>query len=60
MAKIIFLPQGKEVDADGHLSILQLAQKIGLPLQFTCRRKSDFLCSSLAAVKRNAANARLL
>jgi uncharacterized 2Fe-2S/4Fe-4S cluster protein (DUF4445 family) len=39
MAKIIFLPQGKEVDADGHLSILQLAQKIGLPLQFTCGGK---------------------
>jgi uncharacterized 2Fe-2S/4Fe-4S cluster protein (DUF4445 family) len=39
MPKIIFLPQGKEVDVDGHLSILQLAQKIGLPLESTCGGK---------------------
>ncbi len=36
MARLIFMPQGKEVDADGRLSILQLAQKIGLPLPSTC------------------------
>ncbi|MGD9031575.1 MAG: ASKHA domain-containing protein [Desulfobacteraceae bacterium] len=39
MAKIIFMPQGKEADADGHMSILQLAQKVGLPLQSTCGGK---------------------
>lgn len=39
MAKVIFMPQGKEVEADGHLSILQLAQEIGLPLQSTCGGK---------------------
>jgi uncharacterized 2Fe-2S/4Fe-4S cluster protein (DUF4445 family) len=39
MAKIIFMPQGKETEADGHMSILQLAQKIGLPLQSTCGGK---------------------
>jgi uncharacterized 2Fe-2S/4Fe-4S cluster protein (DUF4445 family) len=39
MAKITFVPQGKEVDVDGHMSILQLAQKIGLPLQSTCGGK---------------------
>jgi uncharacterized 2Fe-2S/4Fe-4S cluster protein (DUF4445 family) len=39
MAKLIFLPQGKEIDVDGHMSILQLAQKIGLPLQSTCGGK---------------------
>jgi len=39
MAKVIFMPQGKEVDTDGHLSILQLAQEIGLPLQSTCGGK---------------------
>ena len=36
MARLIFMPHGKEVDADGRLSILQLAQKIGLPLPSTC------------------------
>jgi uncharacterized 2Fe-2S/4Fe-4S cluster protein (DUF4445 family) len=39
MAKIIFVPQGKAVDVDGHLSILQLAQEIGLSLQSTCGGK---------------------
>jgi len=39
MAKVIFLPQGKEVHVDGHLSILQLAREIGLPLQSTCGGK---------------------
>jgi len=39
MAKVIFMPQGKEVEADGHLSILQLAQEMGLPLQSTCGGK---------------------
>jgi uncharacterized 2Fe-2S/4Fe-4S cluster protein (DUF4445 family) len=39
MAKIIFMPQGKKADADGHTSILQLAQKVGLPLQSTCGGK---------------------
>lgn len=33
------MPQGKEVDADGRLSILQLAQKIGLPLPSACGGK---------------------
>jgi uncharacterized 2Fe-2S/4Fe-4S cluster protein (DUF4445 family) len=39
MAKIIFVPQGIEAEADGRMSILQLAQKIGLPLQSTCGGK---------------------
>ena len=39
MAKIIFMPQGKEGNADGKMSVLQLAQKIGLPLQSTCGGK---------------------
>ena len=39
MPKIIFMPQGKEGEADGKMSILQLAQKIGLPLQSTCGGK---------------------
>ena len=39
MAKIIFMPQGKEADADGHMNLLQLAQKVGLPLQSTCGGK---------------------
>jgi len=39
MAKIVFVPQGKEADADGHMSLLQLAQQVGLPLQSTCGGK---------------------
>ncbi len=39
MAKVIFMPQGKEIDFEGQHSILQLAQKIGLPLQSTCGGK---------------------
>ncbi len=39
MAKVIFMPQGKEIDFEGQVSILQLAQKIGLPLQSACGGK---------------------
>jgi uncharacterized 2Fe-2S/4Fe-4S cluster protein (DUF4445 family) len=39
MADIVFLPFEKKTELDGHLSILQLAQKAGLPLQSTCGGK---------------------
>ncbi|UCF84360.1 MAG: DUF4445 domain-containing protein [Desulfobacteraceae bacterium] len=39
MADIVFLPFEKKTELDGHLSILQLAQKTGLPLQSTCGGK---------------------
>ena len=39
MAGIVFLPFEKEIELDGHLNILQLAQKAGLPLQSTCGGK---------------------
>ena len=39
MADIVFLPFEKKTELDGHLSILQLAQKADLPLQSTCGGK---------------------
>ena len=39
MSGIVFLPFEKEIEFDGHLNILHLARKAGLPLQSICGGK---------------------
>jgi uncharacterized 2Fe-2S/4Fe-4S cluster protein (DUF4445 family) len=52
MPTIVFMPWGKKVESDDHLSLLQLARTMNLPLQSTCGGKK--ICGKCKVVVEEA------